>query len=847
MVEQPLALNFIFKRLINNAERENPCIFVLNGYMYTLNQIAEILELKLVGNGKQPITQFLADSRSLQSAEETVFIALKTKRNNGHNYIPALIEAGVRSFIVLENEMDLSLYQDNGLSFLLSPDPLKSLQRLAAYHRQQYSIPVIGITGSNGKTVVKEWLYQLLKEEYVICRSPKSYNSQLGVPLSVLNLNEKHSLGIFEAGISHHGEMDNLASIVRPTLGVLTSIGTAHDEGFENQDQKISEKLKLLAGSDQMIINGLEKTKVDPLLQNRAIFTSEYPDADYQISFNDKRVELKSLNGTLSFQIPFTDKASVFNAATCALVLLKLGYDSSRIQQKMARLQPVALRLEIKKAINQSFVINDYYNSDFDSLTIAINYLKQQNSSAKRIVIVSDIEQSGIPASSLYRKVADLFTKNKIDLVVGIGKEISAYKPFFKADSLFFDSTQSFISRFRIIDHHFNKASILLKGARSFGFENISRLLQQKSHDTVFEVNLNKLIDNVNYYRGLLGQETKMMCMVKAMGYGSGGAEIARSLQHMGVNYLAVAYGDEGVELRESGITLPIMVMSPEEEGFEDIVNHYLEPEIYSFKVLKAFAAKLDSLGITEPYPIHLKIDTGMHRLGFETAELEELILNIRKFPQIKVKSVFSHLAASDNPDMDDFTREQISLFQKAFMLLEEELGYKFIKHICNSGGITRFKEAHFDMVRLGIGMYGVGVNKTEQRKLENVGTLRTRISQIKTVQPGNTVGYNRSGKIDAPTRIATIPIGYADGFSRLLGNGRHGVYLKGTFCKTVANICMDMCMIDVTNVACEEGDEVVIFSNSIQIDAMAQALGTIPYEVLTGVSARVRRLYIQE
>lgn len=815
--------------------------------MYTLSQIAEILQLNLVGAGKQPVSHFLADSRNLQAAEETVFIALKTKRNNGHNYIPTLIEAGVRSFIVLENEIDLSAYRETGLSFLLSPDPLKTLQQLASYHRQRYNLPVIGITGSNGKTVVKEWLYQLLKDEYVICRSPKSYNSQLGVPLSVLNLNDKHSLGIFEAGISRTGEMANLASIIRPSLGVITSIGSAHDEGFESLDQKVKEKLQLLEGSVDKVINGLEKTKVDAALHERAVFVSEYPDADFQISSNGNKIELKSDSETITFTIPFSDKASVLNAATCAIVLNKLGYDTIRIQQKMGRLHPVALRLELKKAIHQSFVINDYYNSDLDSLTIAINYLKQQNSSSKRIVIVSDIEQSGILASSLYRKVADLFTKNKVDLVVGIGKEISAYKPFFKADSLFFDDTQSFISRFRIIDHHFNKATILLKGARSFGFENISRLLQQKSHDTVFEVNLNKLIDNVNYYRGLLNPGTKLMCMVKAMGYGSGGAEVARTLQHMGVNYLAVAYSDEGVELRESGISLPIMVMSPEEEAYEDIVNYNLEPEIYNFKVLKAFALKLDALGITEPYPVHLKIDTGMHRLGFEAKELDELILTIRKLPQIKIKSVFSHLSASDNPEMDAFSQEQIALFERAFNLLEQELGYKFIRHICNSGAITRFKEAHYDMVRLGIGMYGVGVNKAEQKKLENVGTLRTTITQIKTVNPGETVGYNRSGKVDAPTRIATIPIGYADGFSRLLGNGRHGVYIHNTFCKTIANVCMDMCMIDITNVNCEEGDEVIIFSNAAQIEAMAQALGTIPYEVLTSVSGRVKRLYVQE
>lgn len=815
--------------------------------MYNLQQIAEITNSKFIGATNNKIRIFLNDSRALQSPLDSLFIALKTGRNNGHNYIADLIEKGLKSFLIQENEFDISKYKNADVSFVVSEDPLKAIQKLAAFHRKQFTIPVIGITGSNGKTVVKEWLYQLLKNNFSICRSPKSYNSQIGVPLSVLNLNHTHTLAIFEAGISLPNEMDALVEIIQPTIGVFTSIGTAHDEGFENREQKINEKLKLIARCDKRIINGLHKEQLPAEILSKTILVSEFDDADLKISFKDDALELKSSTLTHQFKIPFSDKASILNASTCAATLMQLGFKDADIAQRLSLLQPVALRLEIKTGINNALIINDYYNSDIDSIKIALNYLSQQNRRVRKIVIVSDLEQSGISAHSLYKQLAELFLQNKIDLVVGIGKEISNHKPLFKANSLFFFDTQSFINQFKLINYQFSEASILLKGARSFGFENISRVLQLKSHDTVFEINLNKLINNVNYYRSLIAPNVKLMCMVKAMGYGSGGAEIAKTLQHIGVNYLAVAYADEGVELRQSQITLPIMVMSPEEDALEDIINYQLEPEIYSFKVLSAFVKKLDALGVSEPYPVHLKIDTGMHRLGFEENDLEKLVSELKNLPQLKVRSVFSHLVATDNSNLDDFTNEQVRVFEKVFSAVESILGYSVLKHICNSGGITRFKNAHYDMVRLGIGMYGIGVNHTEQGQLENVGSLITRISQIKNVPVSQTVGYNRNGKLDKDTKIATIPIGYADGFNRLLGNGKHGVYINGKFCKTVGNICMDMCMVDITDINCQEGDEVIIFENAEQINAMAAALNSISYEVLTNVSARVKRVYVQE
>lgn len=814
--------------------------------MYTLSQIAAISGGNLTGTDRQ-IAHFLNDSRSLQSPSDTLFVALSSTRNNGHLFIPDLIKKGVKSFLILNDAFNIGVYQNEDVSFIESADPLKALQVLAAHHRSAFNIPVIGITGSNGKTMVKEWLYQLLKNDFTICRSPKSYNSQIGVPLSVLNLNASHTLAIFEAGVSRPGEMEVLEDIIRPTLGVLTSIGSAHDEGFNNRAEKITEKMKLFARVDGLIINGLHKQDVNASLLSRAVFVSEFGDADLQAEYVNEEIKLKSNSHTCSFRIPFSDMASEVNAATCCAVMLKMGYKEDRIAERLKNLQSVALRLEIKNAINNSLIINDYYNSDLDSLKIALNYLQQQNRKSKKIVIVSDIEQSGMLPGELYRKLSALLQQNKIDLVVGVGKEISAHKTLFKSNSFFFPDTRSFSDQFNTVNYHFSEATILLKGARSFGFENISRLFQQKSHDTVFEINLNKLTDNVNYYRSLVSANVRLMCMVKAMGYGSGSSEIARTLEHMGVAYLAVAYADEGVELRQSQVRTPIMVMNPEEDAFEDIVNYHLEPELYSFKVIEAFAAKLDFMGISEPYPVHIKIDTGMHRLGFEAHDLDKLVATLKNNSQLMVRSVFSHLAASDNPALDDFTNEQINLFEKAFQRIENGLGYTVLKHICNSGGITRFKKAHYDMVRLGIGMYGVGVTGEEQNKLQNVGTLKTRISQIKQVHPRQTVGYNRNGKVEKETTIATIPIGYADGFSRSLGNGKHGVYIKGRFCKTVGNICMDMCMIDITGVDCQEGDEVIIFENVEQIGNLAEALNSIPYEVLTNVSGRVKRVYVQE
>ncbi len=648
--------------------------------------------------------------------------------------------------------------------------------------------------------------------------------------------------------------MKVLSTIIQPTIGVLTSLGTAHDEGFENLTQKLQEKLHLFSKSEIVIVNALSLIEAHlELLPKNSFLISKHPHADLQILEIEKSNSQSSIKALfksqeLSISIPFTDTASIENAITCWAVLLHLNVSNDMIEKRMQQLQKVAMRLELKLGNNNCVLINDFYNSDINALEIALHHQKQQERGGKKVVILSDIEQSGKLSWELYTHVAKLMDQFHIDTVIGIGKEIFSQKTLFKHGSHFFENTQAFIAESKINEElQFHNAIILLKGARSFGFENISKYLQQKSHDTVLEINLNRLVHNINFYRSQVNKDVKLMCMVKATGYGSGSTEIAFTLQHHHVDYLAVAYADEGVELRKAGIHLPIMVMSPEESSYDDMIDHRLEPEIYSFKVAKEFSQALQSKAISTPYPVHLKLDTGMHRLGFEEEQIPELCDFLKNDSLLKVKSIFSHLVASDDKHFDEFTNKQISLFEKLSSNIETAIGYTTIKHICNSGAITRLKHAHYNMVRLGIGMYGVGFNDTEKQNLENISSLKTRISQIKHLHSGDTVGYSRKGEITKETSIATIPIGYADGFSRKSGNGNFSVYINKKACKTVGNICMDMCMVDVTNVVCNEGDEVIVFDTTEQLMELSRAMETIPYEVLTGISSRVKRVYVQE
>ncbi len=821
--------------------------------MYNSTQLSEILNANLVGYSYHSIENLLIDSRQLTEPAVTVFIALTSERNDAHQYIYGLCQKGVKTFIVNHIPENCVGLEDD-ICFIIVADTLRALQKLATHHREQFAIPVIGVTGSNGKTVVKEWLYQLLKTDYIITRSPKSYNSQVGVPLSIWQLNSKHTLGIFEAGISQLGEMDLLRDIIQPTIGVFTSLGTAHDEGFKNVSEKLQEKLQLFSHCQTVIVNALSfKDEHLELLNEHVFLISKNSNATLQILeienlYTHSTIIANYKNEQIKINIPFTDSASVDNAITCWAVLLHLNIAKQDIAKRINLLQAVAMRLELKLGNNNCVLINDFYNSDINALEIALHHQKQQHRGGNKVVILSDIEQSGKLSWELYTDVAKLMLQFEIDIVIGIGKEISSQKNLFNQGTYFFDTTQAFISESKNNSElQFHHAIILLKGARSFGFEMISKHLQQKSHDTVLEINLNRLVHNLNFYRSQINKDTRIMCMVKATGYGSGSTEIAFTLQHHHADYLAVAYADEGVELRKAGIHLPIMVMSPEESSYDDMIEYRLEPEIYSFKIAIEFLQALQTKAISEPYPVHIKLDTGMKRLGFEKKQIKELCALLKNETLLKVKSIFSHLVASDDKAFDEFTNSQISLFEALAEQIEQTIGYKTLKHICNSGAITRLKHAHYNMVRLGIGMYGIGFNDVEKHNLENISSLKTRVSQIKELEIGETVGYNRKGVATKKMKIATIPIGYADGFSRKLGNGNFSVFINHKSCNTVGNICMDMCMVDVTDINCNEGDEVIVFETNEQLMQLSKSMETIPYEVLTGISTRVKRVYVQE
>lgn len=815
---------------------------------YTLQQLSNLLSANAQLNNPQLIIESLAiDSRKINSSDNTLFFALKGQRN-GHDFIPELISKGVKSFVVSEDKWP-EVYPD--VNFLLVKDSLQALQLIAAHHREQFSYPVIGITGSNGKTIVKEWLFQLLSVDHHIVRSPKSYNSQIGVPLSVWQMNDRADLAIFEAGISMPGEMGHLVKIIQPTIGVFTNIGSAHNEGFESTDQKLNEKLKLFENVNTFIY------PKDEL----ANFKVQIP-GDKQVSWSNtdsaatifvKEIERKALHTRITavikeheytVEIPFIDEASIKNAITCWCVLYSLEIPQNLIKQRMKELAPIEMRLKLRKGVNNCSVINDSYNSDLGSLQIALDFLQQQQQHAKRTLILSDIFQSGIAASELYAKVAQLLSSAKVDRLIGIGPEISSQANLFNLEKEFYNDTESFLADFS--SAKFNNESILLKGSRLFEFEQISKLLELKVHETVFEINLNGLIQNLNYYKSMLKPETKLMAMVKAFSYGSGSFEIANVLQFHKVDYLAVAYVDEGVELRKAGIKLPIMVMSPDVFAFESLLRSNLEPEIYNFRILNEFASFLRTHQ-NQDYKIHLKIDTGMHRLGFQEEDIDKLISILNENPNIKVASVFSHLSSSEDAAEDGFTQKQLDLLLRITEKLKNKLGYSFIRHICNSAGIVRHPEAHLDMVRLGLGLYGIDSAVKNNRLLQPIGTLKTTITQIKELEPGETVSYNRRGKINVPSKIATVKLGYADGLSRKLGNGVGEMLVNGKRAPIIGSVCMDMTMLNVTGIDCKETDEVIVFNEELRVEELADKIGTIPYEVLTGISQRVKRVYVYE
>ena len=816
-----------------------------------IEEIASIMGATRVGTTPAHVDWILTDSRSLCFPEETLFFALKTKRNDGHKYIYDLYTRGVRNFVVSDLPEKASEYKD--ANFLVLDRPLKGLQKLATHHREQFQVPVVGITGSNGKTIVKEWLYQLLSPERVITRSPRSYNSQIGVPLSIWLMNEHTELGIFEAGISEMGEMEALKPIIQPTIGILTNIGGAHQENFSSVVDKCMEKLLLFKDCDVVIYDG--DNEVISSCVTKSLFTAReiaWSRKDNERPLFIEKIVKEETHTTIyyryiglpsSYTIPFIDDASIENSIHCLAVALYMMLPPEQIAERMAKLEPVAMRLEVKEGKNGCTLINDSYNSDLASLDIALDFMQRRSEDKmrKRTLILSDILETGQTSKLLYRQVADLIHSRGVDKLIGVGEDIASSSSRFELEKYFFRSTAELLNSGLLNQLH--DEIVLIKGSRTFQFDKITDLLELKVHETTLEINLNALVDNLNYYRNKLKPDTKIVCMVKASANGAGSYEIAKTLEDQRVNYLAVAVADEGSELRKAGITSSIIIMNPEQTAFKTLFDYKLEPEVYSFHLLEELIKAAEREGITN-FPIHIKIDTGMHRLGFAPAEIPRLVERLHKQTSVIPRSVFSHLVGSDTERLDTFTRRQIEVFEAAAAQLQEGFSFKIIRHICNTAGIQRYPGAQFEMVRLGIGLYGVDPFTNEM--LHNISTLRSTILQIHDVPKEETVGYGRKGILERDSRIAAVPIGYADGLNRHLGNGRGYCLVNGKKAPYVGNICMDVCMIDVTDIDCREGDKVIIFGDDLPVTVLSDLLDTIPYEVLTSVSNRVKRVYFQ-
>ena len=822
---------------------------------YSLEKVTALIGARRFGNAEARIDWLLTDSRSLAFPETTLFFALRTPVGDGHKYIPDLYRRGVRNFVVgtVPDNYETD-YPD--ANFLRVLSPLKALQRLAERHREEYVLPVIGITGSNGKTVVKEWIYQLLMLSMNVTRSPRSYNSQVGVPLSVWLLDERSRIGVFEAGISQPGEMQALRAIIQPTIGVMTNIGPAHQENFSTIQEKCHEKLLLFKDAKVLIYNedeavvaecvkdfgfggqlfGWSRKDENATVFVRAIEPTE--DGKTRIAY--------FFNGTAAeYTLPFADEASIQNSITALCVCLYLGLTPADIARRMALLEPVAMRLEVVQGVRGCTLINDAYNSDAAALDIALDFMNRrakEQAAKGRTLILSDIFQTGIPAEELYAKVAEMLKSRGVERLIGVGPAISAAHTLFSIKKSFYPTSEALLESGELDTIH--DEIILLKGARNFGFEQIAKALSLRVHETTLDVNLEAIAENLHFYRSFMKPETKLTCMVKASAYGAGSVEIAKTLQERGVDYLAVAVADEGAELRRAGITAGIIVMNPEMSAFGTLFEYELEPEIYSFNLLDALIRAARRQGITD-FPVHLKLDTGMHRLGFNPkTDIPVLIDRLSHQRALIPRSVFSHFVGADSDGFDDFSEKQFKLFDEASRTLQAAFPHKILRHICNSAGIERFPERHLDMVRLGLGLYGI--DPIDNRVLHNVATLRTTILQIRDVPAGDSIGYSRKTVLDRPSRIAAIPIGYADGLNRHLGNRRGYCLVNGQKADYVGNICMDVCMIDVTDIPCREGDSVEIFGDALPVTVLSDLLGTIPYEVLTSVSNRVKRVYFQ-
>lgn len=835
----------------------------------TLNSLIDIKQLAQWCNGEWlqkaddvAIEELCIDTRKIVQPESAVFIALKTSNRNGHSYIANAYEKGVRSFIISDEISTRAFPESN---FIKVTDTNDALQQIAINKRKQYDIPVIGITGSNGKTIIKEWLHQLLVEDYNSVRSPKSYNSQIGVPLSVWLLREEHELAIFEAGISQPGEMEKLERMIKPTIGIFSNIGEAHSEGFLNNRQKINEKLMLFRNAKQLVYckdhEELHQCIVQYVRQiknnddeNLKLFNwSQKYEADLRVTSIVKEHSSTTITALyneeeISITIPFADNASIENVIHCWCVMLLLNISEENIEKHMQALTPVKMRLELRHGINDCTFINDTYNSDLTSLLIALEYLDQQKQHQHHTVILSDMLQIAKPDGELYEEVAEIISRKNIQRFIGIGPALyrhkSAFRKYKKLRSIFFKTTEDFLKNFHLIT--FNKEAILLKGARRFAFERISTLLEQKIHQTVLSINLSAIDNNLQVYRSSIKPSVKLMAMVKAFSYGSGSYEIAHRLQYAGVDYLSVAYTEEGIELRRAGITLPIMVMSPDTQSFDRMIAWKLEPELYNLTSLKTFIQIAQTLNV-QHYPVHIKLDTGMHRLGFEPNDIKELVQQLKDNEYLDVKTVFTHLSASEDKQHDDFTKQQAARFDDMYKEITKVLSYKPIRHASNSAAIARHPELHYDMVRLGLGLYGIDTSGILQKKLQHPGRLKTTIAQIKHIPAGDSIGYGRRGRSGDERRTATISIGYADGYPRTLNDDAY-VLIHNQKAPIQGSICMDMCMVDITNIPeAKEGDEVIVFGEQLPVSKLAEWSNTIPYEIMTGISQRVKRIYENE
>lgn len=815
-------------------------------------KIAEIVKGRLVGPADITVVVLVVDSRkATMLSSSSLFVALRGKRNDGHQFIDSVYRRGVRSFIVEEGTFQDAEHKYPDAAFIYTDNTLDSLHKIAVWKRTNYNGIVIGVTGSNGKTIVKEWIAETVGKEKTVVRSPRSYNSQTGVPLSVWQLDNRYEIAVLEAGMSMPGEIAKLEKIIKPNIGIFTNIGEAHQENFRDIESKVAEKLNLFSEAGTIIYSAdhhevHNSIKKDKRFNNRNLVTWSVnnSDADVRVSIIRDSLELTELNvewkgDSFTVKLPFTDQASIENGTTVITLLLQLGIDSSVISREMELLTPVAMRMELKDGINNCSLIEDFYNSDPGSFAIAIDYLKSLPGKNRR-VIISDFIQTARDRADLYGEVAALLERSNVKNIIGVGHELSASAGLFPPDTLFFETTEELVEWFK--PGYFSNEVILLKGARIFEFEKIGRLLELKAHITTLEVDLNKLLNNLNLFREHMPDQVKIMAMVKAFAYGVGYREISDWLVYNGIDFLAVAYADEGINLRKAGTDVRIMVMNPDITSFESIIAYDLEPEIYCRTHLEGFILEAEREGLTD-YPVHIKLDTGMHRLGFMEDEIDYLTGRLCRTTSVKVASVFSHLAAAEDAESDNKTLEQVKLFEKMSLMIGHRIGEGFLRHLLNSAGIARFPEYSYDMVRLGIGLYGVA--PVQLAGISQVVRFRSKVSQVKKIIPGEGVSYGFTDRSEEARTIAIIPVGYADGLSRKLSNGRGNLFVDGRPAPIVGHICMDMCMIDVTGMDVKPGDEIEIFGNNISLSEVARQCETIPYEILTGIPPRVKRIYI--